>query len=207
MSDADDPAGAVACLRDAVAPGSYLAISPVGAEFFPDKAAMAQAKAVYERASEPVWARSRDEILGFFDGFELLEPGLVPKRQWRSVTGQAGTGTPNLQWGVDDAWQVRRAKTIVRVAGTVDVLEGEHIPPGGLIVRERRKSAELETSPTVMTPAVWVRLSRRRRAAVAVEAKGPAQLMTVAAPVSARSSDAGSSIEADPLSADATGCG
>jgi len=29
----------------------------------------------------------------------LLEPGLVPKHQWRSVTGQAATGTPNIQWG------------------------------------------------------------------------------------------------------------
>ncbi len=84
---------------DAVAPGSYLAISHIGTEFFPDQAAMAQAKAVYERASEPVWARSRDQILGFFDGFELLEPGLVPKRQWRSVTGQAAADTPNIQWG------------------------------------------------------------------------------------------------------------
>ena len=54
---------------------------------------------MYERASEPIWARSRDEILGFFDGFGLLEPGLVPKHQWRSVTGQAATGTPNIQWG------------------------------------------------------------------------------------------------------------
>jgi len=51
LSDADDPAGAVACLRDAVAPGSYLTISHIGTEFFPDKSALAQAKAVYERAS------------------------------------------------------------------------------------------------------------------------------------------------------------
>ena len=34
---------------------------------------------MYERASERVWPRSRDQILSFFDGFELLEPGLVPK--------------------------------------------------------------------------------------------------------------------------------
>ena len=43
--------------------------------------------------------RSRDQILGFFDGFELLEPGLVPKHQWRPVTGTAADGTPNIQWG------------------------------------------------------------------------------------------------------------
>src|SRR5438132_3841209 len=93
------PCGAVAFLRDAVAPGSYLTISHIGTEFFPDKAAMGEAKAVYERASEPIWARSRNQVLGFFDGFELLEPGLVPERLWRSVTGpgQAATGTPDIQ--------------------------------------------------------------------------------------------------------------
>ena len=88
----------MAFLRDAVAPGSYLTISHIGTECFLNKLAIAQAKAVYERASEPIWARRRDQILGFFDGFELLEPGLVPKHQWRSVTGQAATGAPNIQW-------------------------------------------------------------------------------------------------------------
>jgi hypothetical protein len=73
----------------------------IGTEFFPDKSALAQAVAVavYEKASERVWPRSRDEIPGFFDGFELLEPGLVPKHQWRSVVGEADAGTPNIQWG------------------------------------------------------------------------------------------------------------
>ena len=89
----------MACLRDAVAPGSYLAISHIGTDFFTDKAALAEAVAVYERASERVWPRSRDQILSFFDGFELLEPGLVPKHQWRPVTGKAAVGTPNIQWG------------------------------------------------------------------------------------------------------------
>ena len=79
LPDADDPAGTVACLRDAVAPGSYLAISHIGTDFFPDKSALAEAVAVYERASERVWPRSREEILSFLDGIELLEPGLVPK--------------------------------------------------------------------------------------------------------------------------------
>ena len=46
VSDAGYPAGAVACLRDAVAPGSYLTIFHIGTEFFPGKAAMARAKAV-----------------------------------------------------------------------------------------------------------------------------------------------------------------
>jgi hypothetical protein len=99
VPDADDPAGIVAHLRDAVAPGSYLALSHIGTEFFPDKQALAEAVAVYERASERVWPRSRDQVLGFFDGFELLEPGLVPKHQWRPAAGKVADGTPNIQWG------------------------------------------------------------------------------------------------------------
>jgi SAM-dependent methyltransferase len=99
VPDADDPAAIVAGLRDALAPGSYLALSHIGTEFFPDKRALAEAIAVYERASERVWPRSRDQILGFFDGFALIEPGLVPKHQWRPVTGTAAAGTPNIQWG------------------------------------------------------------------------------------------------------------
>src|ERR1700730_17142693 len=34
LPDADDPAGTVARLRDALAPGSYLAISHIGTDFF-----------------------------------------------------------------------------------------------------------------------------------------------------------------------------
>ena len=44
--------GTVACLGNAVAPGSFLAISHIGTDFFPDKSALAEAVAVYERASE-----------------------------------------------------------------------------------------------------------------------------------------------------------
>jgi S-adenosyl methyltransferase len=98
IADDLDPAGIVARLGGAVAPGSYLALTHIGSDFFPDKQAMARAVEVYEKASERVWPRGRDQILGFFDGFELLEPGLVPKHQWRPVTGTAPE-TPTIQWG------------------------------------------------------------------------------------------------------------
>ena len=98
IADEADPASIVARLRDAVAPGSYLALTHIGSDFFPDKEALARAVAVYEKASERVWPRGHDEILRFFDGFELLEPGLVPKHQWRPVTGVAPE-TPTIQWG------------------------------------------------------------------------------------------------------------
>jgi len=99
VADADDPAGIVACLRDGVVPGSYLAMSHIGTEFFPDKSALARAIAIYEQASERVKPRGREQILGFFDGFDLLEPGLVPKHEWRPVVGQVANHVPNVQWG------------------------------------------------------------------------------------------------------------
>jgi SAM-dependent methyltransferase len=104
IPDKDDPAGIVARLRDAVAPGSYLAIAHIGAEFFPDKKALARAMRVYESASEQIHPRSREQILAFFDGFELIDPGVVPKNEWRPETADAGDAapgidTPNIQWG------------------------------------------------------------------------------------------------------------
>jgi hypothetical protein len=96
LPDADDPAGIMGCLRDAVAPGSYLALSHVGTEFFPDKETLHRALRVYEKSSERIWPRSREQILGFFDGFELVEPGMVPTHQWRPETE---ADTPNIQWG------------------------------------------------------------------------------------------------------------
>jgi hypothetical protein len=103
VSDDEDPAGIVACLRDGVVPGSYLALSHIGTGFFHDKAALGRTVAVYEQASERVWPRPQTQVLSFFDGFDLFEPGLVPKHEWRPVVGKATNGTPNIQWAASAA--------------------------------------------------------------------------------------------------------
>jgi SAM-dependent methyltransferase len=109
VSDQDDPAGIVAHLADALAPGSHLAVAHIGTEFFPDKKALARAIKVYESASEQIHPRSREQILALFDGFELLDPGIVPKDEWRPDPAEPETETetetkaaadaPNIQWG------------------------------------------------------------------------------------------------------------
>jgi hypothetical protein len=38
----------------------------------------------YKNTSSPVTYRSRDAITRFFDGFELVDPGLVYLTEWRS---------------------------------------------------------------------------------------------------------------------------
>jgi SAM-dependent methyltransferase len=107
VSDQDDPAAIVAQLRDALAPGSHLAVAHIGTEFFPDQKALARAIKVYESASEQIHPRSREQILGLFDGFELLDPGVVPKDEWRpdrvepeaEAAPVAAADPPNIQWG------------------------------------------------------------------------------------------------------------
>lgn len=82
-----DPASIVAALRDACAPGSHLVISHLTHESAPGKTA-AIGK-LYDRARSPAVSRSHAEILGFFDGWELLGPGLVYVPLWRPDEGDA----------------------------------------------------------------------------------------------------------------------
>jgi hypothetical protein len=74
--------GLVRILRDALAPGSYLAISHATNESLP-REVVEQSEKLYERSTNPAKARSRAQIERFFDGLELLEPGLVYAPLWR----------------------------------------------------------------------------------------------------------------------------
>jgi hypothetical protein len=82
IKDDEDPAGIVTTLRDALPDGSYLVISHGSSDFHKpetiDKAASA-----YQRATAPLVLRSHAEIATFFDGFDLIEPGLVQLPLWR----------------------------------------------------------------------------------------------------------------------------
>jgi SAM-dependent methyltransferase len=79
--DDEDPYGAVQTLMDAVAPGSVLVLSHVTDDLDPQRV-RATAKA-YDKSSVKVAVRSGKEIAAFFDGLELLEPGMVPLARWR----------------------------------------------------------------------------------------------------------------------------
>jgi hypothetical protein len=98
VADGDDPHGIVAAIRDALAPGSYLALSHASADFVPDQAAVRRVLAAYEKSNTPAWPRSRSAVLRFFDGFDLVEPGLVPKPQWRPAPGTDVAGARDVSW-------------------------------------------------------------------------------------------------------------
>jgi SAM-dependent methyltransferase len=84
IQDAEDPVGIVARLRNAMAPGSYLAISH-GTTDLPkaDPKVAARVVSAYRRTSAPVVLRTCAQIERFLDGFELVDPGLVQIQCWR----------------------------------------------------------------------------------------------------------------------------
>jgi hypothetical protein len=81
VTDEEDPSGIVAHLRDAMVPGSYLVLSHATADFNHDAAT--KAARAYDSASVPIVLRSRGEIDRLFQGFELVQPGLVQLAAWR----------------------------------------------------------------------------------------------------------------------------
>ncbi|HEY8533073.1 MAG TPA: SAM-dependent methyltransferase [Micromonospora sp.] len=82
IPDSDDPAGILATIRNALAPGSYLVLSQASYDGRSEEERR-QAEEVYRRTDSPLYPRSRAELARFFDGFELVEPGLVWVPQWR----------------------------------------------------------------------------------------------------------------------------
>ncbi|MEV5413748.1 SAM-dependent methyltransferase [Thermopolyspora sp. NPDC052614] len=83
IPDADDPFKCVARLRDGLARGSFIAISHV---VFDERPELAEPIVdIYRRIlrREEDASRKRAEVLRFFDGMELVEPGLVYAGEWR----------------------------------------------------------------------------------------------------------------------------
>ncbi|MFI5605953.1 SAM-dependent methyltransferase [Amycolatopsis sp. NPDC051903] len=81
----DDPEGLVKAYRDSLAPGSWLAISQMseGDGSGPALEGLRWFVEQYRKTSNPVWMRDRDEIVPFFGGWPLLEPGIVHLPDWR----------------------------------------------------------------------------------------------------------------------------
>jgi hypothetical protein len=80
----EDGAGVVARFTEPMAPGSYLVISQVTSDSDPETVARAQE--MTENTDIPVFFRSNAEIMEFFDGLEMVEPGLVSVTDWRPET-------------------------------------------------------------------------------------------------------------------------
>jgi hypothetical protein len=94
VAPAADPWRLVAGYAAKLRPGSYLALSHVTRDKTPP-AAVKAAEALYERASERLYFRTKGDIERFFEGLELVSP--CPNT--KAAVVHAG------QWGADDPEQ------------------------------------------------------------------------------------------------------
>jgi hypothetical protein len=83
IRDIDHPAGIVAAYRDALAPGSYLALTNGTAEG-QDPVQTEAARRAFVRSPTPLQLRDRTEVAAMLVGLELVEPGLVAIHEWRA---------------------------------------------------------------------------------------------------------------------------
>jgi hypothetical protein len=82
VSDADNAAGSVAALLDALPSGSYLVVSHATLEY--DPAGVAGAGRAYAARGLSGQLRTIDELAELaFRGLEMVDPGLVPVSDWR----------------------------------------------------------------------------------------------------------------------------
>jgi hypothetical protein len=79
VEDAEDPAGIVRTLTERLVPGSRLVLTHGTLDFHHGTG---DAREVYDDATARLITRTYDEVLPFFDGFELVEPGLVQVPLW-----------------------------------------------------------------------------------------------------------------------------
>jgi hypothetical protein len=83
VPDSDDPHGMVGDYREALPPGSLLAISHAGYEEGEWNPAWDEAKQTYNRGVSEMNYRKKREVEALFDGFELVEPGVARLPLWQ----------------------------------------------------------------------------------------------------------------------------
>jgi hypothetical protein len=100
VPDADDPWAMAAKYRDALASGSYFALSAFTWDNAPE--GMRAAIEVFKNSRDPIFPRTHEELMRMFGDFDLVEPGLVYTPQWRPDRAAAATdaGRSNLYAGV-----------------------------------------------------------------------------------------------------------
>ena len=89
IPDTDDPYGVVKKLMDAVPAGSFLVICHAPSDINPEQIAE-MTRRYNESGAEQMRPRSRDEIMRFFDGLDMIPPGLAPLSDWLRPDTQAG---------------------------------------------------------------------------------------------------------------------
>ena len=94
VGDDANPVGIMARYRDLIASGSYLVIAHGTFEGRPEETA--RLVEISKRTPTPLTPRSREEIGAFFDGYDLVEPGIVFAPAWHPDGPDGPEGDPAL---------------------------------------------------------------------------------------------------------------
>jgi len=93
ISPAQRPYEMIAAYRDALAPGSFLAITHFAGDLVRSEAD--DLVDAMKSTQDSVFPRSKDEVTRLFDGFDLEEPGVVPISLWRPETSMDASDDPH----------------------------------------------------------------------------------------------------------------
>jgi hypothetical protein len=96
IPDSDDPYALVAKVMDALPSGSYLAVSHLGSDLLEGEAKQGFEDIVSRQAQQQYIGRTREQVARFFEGTDLLEPGLVRVEEWRPDPEAGETGRSTL---------------------------------------------------------------------------------------------------------------
>jgi hypothetical protein len=101
IEDKDAPHQLVARLIEAVPPGSYLVVSHPPSDMQRLAPGLAEAVAKLSQVmAQRVTPRSREQVTRFFDGVDLVEPGVVPIQQWRPDSDTEAAARAGMWGGV-----------------------------------------------------------------------------------------------------------
>lgn len=94
IPDEDDPYGLVARLMEAVPAGSHLVISHLPKDVKPEEMGQMQERSK-QMMREPFTMRTHAEVSRFFDGLELVGPGVVQAIEWGQDQAAPGPTGPD----------------------------------------------------------------------------------------------------------------
>jgi O-methyltransferase involved in polyketide biosynthesis len=97
IGDDEVARGVVRRLVDPLPSGSYLAVAHPTTEIRPEESAAA-ARQWNETATPPITLRSKADMMRYFEGLDLLEPGVVTCTKWRPEPDDATAGTDVYQF-------------------------------------------------------------------------------------------------------------
>jgi hypothetical protein len=88
VPDSDEPHDVVRRLMEPLQSGSYLVMAHAASDIAAGMAAGAEQ--YNEWVSADITPRNRGQVARFFDGLEMVGPGLVPIAQWWGTEGDRG---------------------------------------------------------------------------------------------------------------------